>query len=106
MSTTPFTAVITVAIPVTDQDRTRALLERLGFQKHMDAELQEGFRWVELGLAGAATTISLVGAGDELPAGVDTGIRLATPDTRGPPMPRSASLVSRWESCSIGRQRH
>ena len=82
MSTTTFTAVITVAVPVTDQDRTKALLEQLGFETRMDAELQEGFRWVELGLAGLATTISLVRAGDELSAGVDTGIRLATSDTR------------------------
>ena len=80
MSTTTFTAVITVAVPVTDQDRTKALLEQLGFETRMDAELQEGFRWVELGLAGLATTISLVRAGDELSAGVDTGIRLATSD--------------------------
>ena len=82
MSTTTFTAVITVAVPVTDQDRTKALLERLGFETRLDAELQVGFRWVELGVAGGATTISLVLAGDELPAGVDTGIRLATPDAR------------------------
>ena len=82
MSTTTFTAVITVAVPVTDQDRTKALLEQLGFETRMDAELQEGFRWVELGLAGHATTISLVRAGDELSAGVDTGIRLATSDAR------------------------
>ena len=46
----------------------------------MDAELQEGFRWIELGLPGAPTTVSLVAAGDDLPTGIDTGIRLATPD--------------------------
>jgi catechol 2,3-dioxygenase-like lactoylglutathione lyase family enzyme len=82
MSRTTFTAVITVAVPVTDQDRTKTLFERLGFETRMDAELQQGFRWVELGLAGVATTISLVQAGNELPAGIDTGMRLATPDAR------------------------
>jgi catechol 2,3-dioxygenase-like lactoylglutathione lyase family enzyme len=82
MDTKTFTGVITVAVPVTDQDRTKALLEKLGFETRMDAELQEGFRWLELGLAGAATTISLVRAGDELPTGIDTGIRLATSDAR------------------------
>ena len=41
----------------------------------------------------------------ELPAGVETGIRLATPDARAA-MPRSASRVSRSQSCSTGRQRH
>jgi len=77
-----FTAVLTVAVPVSDQDRAKALLEQFGFEPRMDAELQEGFRWIELGLPGAATTVSLVAAGDELPAGIDTGIRLATPDAR------------------------
>ena len=80
--TTTFNAMITVAVPVADQDRTKSLLEHLGFETRMDTELQEGFRWIELGLAGAATTISLVRAGDELPAGIDTGIRLATSDAR------------------------
>jgi catechol 2,3-dioxygenase-like lactoylglutathione lyase family enzyme len=82
MDDTTFTGLITVTIPVTDQDRTRSLLERLGFQTSMDAELQEGFRWVELRLPGAATTLSLVRAGDDLPTGIDTGIRLATADAR------------------------
>ena len=79
---TTFSGVITVAVPVSDQDRTKDLLERVGFETRMDAELQEDFRWVELGLAGADTTISLVRAGDALRTGVDTGIRLATPDAR------------------------
>jgi hypothetical protein len=87
MSTSPqtsstFTAVITIAVPVSDQDRAKALLERLGFEPRMDAELQEGFRWVELALPGAPTTVSLVRTGDELPTGIDTGIRFATPDAR------------------------
>jgi catechol 2,3-dioxygenase-like lactoylglutathione lyase family enzyme len=77
-----FAGVLTVAVPVSDQDRSKALLEELGFRTTMDAELQEGFRWIELALPNAATTISLVHSGDELPAGIDTGIRLATADAR------------------------
>jgi catechol 2,3-dioxygenase-like lactoylglutathione lyase family enzyme len=77
-----FTSVLTVAVPVSNQDRTKALLEQLGFETRMDAELQEGFRWIELALPGAPTTVSLVHAGDALPTGVDTGVRLATPDAR------------------------
>src|SRR5262245_28286389 len=82
MSTTTFTAVRTVAVPVSDQDRTKELLERVGFHAHFDAELQPGFRWIELGLSGTPTTLALVRAGDELPAGIDTGIRLTTPDAK------------------------
>jgi hypothetical protein len=82
--TTPmtFTGLSTVAIPVTSQDRTKALLESLGFESRLDAELQEGFRWVELAPPGAATTIALVRSGDQLPTGIDTGIRLLTTDAR------------------------
>jgi catechol 2,3-dioxygenase-like lactoylglutathione lyase family enzyme len=81
-SQTTFSAVRTVAVPVSDLDRSKALLEGLGFATTMDAELQPGFRWIELAPADAGTTIALVAAGEELPAGIDTGIRLVTPDAR------------------------
>ena len=76
-----FTNVRTVAVPVTDQDRSKSLLERLGFTVSLDTELQPGFRWIEMSLAGEVS-VSLVGSGPELPTGVDTGIRLATDDAR------------------------
>lgn len=79
---TTFTNVFTVAVPVTDQDRAKATLEQLGFTSSMDAELQPGFRWVELALPGGGATVSLVLAGEEGAAGVDTGIRLGTADAR------------------------
>lgn len=82
MTTATFSSVLTIAIPVADQDRTKALLEKLGFATQLDAELQPGFRWIELRMPGAATTVSLVKAGAGLPAGIDTGIRLGTPDAR------------------------
>ncbi len=75
-------AVLTVAVPVRDLDRSKALFERLGFTTVSDAELQPGFRWIDLSLPGGDTRLSLVAAGDELPRGVDTGIRLGTPDAR------------------------
>lgn len=80
--TTTITGLSTVAIPVTDQDRTKALLEGLGFETRFDADLGDGFRWVELAPPGAVTSIALVASGDGLPTGVDTGIRLVTPDAR------------------------
>src|SRR5215210_4698209 len=79
---TTFTGLSTVAIPVTDQDRTKALLEGLGFETRFDADLGGGFRWIELAPPGAVTSIALVACGDELPAGIDTGIRLVTADAR------------------------
>jgi catechol 2,3-dioxygenase-like lactoylglutathione lyase family enzyme len=82
MTTKTLTRVLTVAIPVTDQDRTKSFLQDLGLEERLDRELQPGFRWIELAAAGGDTTVSLVKAGDDLPAGIDTGVRLATPDAR------------------------
>ena len=82
MTTNTFTNLRTVAVPVTDQDRTKSVLEQLGFTVTMDAELQPGFRWIEMGLPSGQASLSLVLTGPELPAGVDTGIRLETADAR------------------------
>jgi catechol 2,3-dioxygenase-like lactoylglutathione lyase family enzyme len=72
----------TVAVPVTDQERTKALFERFGLQTGLDTELQPGFRWVEMTLANIGTSLALVQTEPGLPAGIDTGIRLTTPDAR------------------------
>jgi catechol 2,3-dioxygenase-like lactoylglutathione lyase family enzyme len=74
--------ISTVAIPVTDLDHSKGLFEDLGFELRLDTELSAGFRWIELTPPGAESTIALVAASDELPAGVDTGIRLITSDAR------------------------
>jgi len=79
---TTFSTVLTVAVPVSDQDRSKGLLERLGCTATMDAELQPGFRWIELALPGGGTTVALVATGQDLPVGIDTGIRFETPDAR------------------------
>jgi len=78
-----FTGVHTVAVPVRDQDAALAFYTGpLGLEVRFDAELQPGFRWVDVAAPGAATSLALVRAGDGLPTGVDTGIRLVTPDAR------------------------
>ena len=77
-----FTALHCVAVPVTDQERTKLVFEEIGFTTTMDAELQPGFRWIELAPPAGGTSIALVMTGDELPTGVDTGIRLLTLDAR------------------------
>jgi catechol 2,3-dioxygenase-like lactoylglutathione lyase family enzyme len=89
--TATFTQLRTVAVPVTDQDKSKALFEDLGFATTFDAELQPGFRWLELAAPGGGATLSLVTTGDQLPTGIDTGIRLVTPDARS----AHASLVDR-----------
>jgi catechol 2,3-dioxygenase-like lactoylglutathione lyase family enzyme len=82
MTTTTFAGLRTIAVPVTDQDRTKALFEQFGLRPTLDTELQPGFRWIEMQLADSHTSIALVQAGPLLPVGVDTGIRLTTADAR------------------------
>jgi catechol 2,3-dioxygenase-like lactoylglutathione lyase family enzyme len=82
-STTPrthLTSVHTVAVPVTDQDRALAFyVDVLGCEVRMDASYGPGARWLEVAPPGAPTTLALVRR-ESGPAGVDTGIRLATTD--------------------------
>ena len=75
------TGVRTVGVPVTDQERALTFYAgRLGLEKRLDLPLSGGHRWIEVAPAGAATTIALVAAHEGVPAGVETGVRLATGD--------------------------
>ena len=79
---TPITDVRTVGVPVTDQDRALEFyLGKLGFEKRLDAPLEEfDGRWIEVAPPGATTTIALVPTREDVPTGVETGVRLTTPD--------------------------
>ena len=101
-----FTALHCVAVPVADQNRTKALFEEFGFAATMDAELQPGFRWIELTPPGGGTSIAVVMTGDELPTGIDTGIRLLTRDARAAHATLSAKELEvgellDWESAPL-----
>jgi catechol 2,3-dioxygenase-like lactoylglutathione lyase family enzyme len=80
--TTHIGDIRTVAIPVGDQERALAFyVEKLGFEKRMDAEFGDGQRWIEVAAPGASTTIALARQGEG--AGTDTGIRLTSQDVAG-----------------------
>jgi lactoylglutathione lyase len=78
------TSIHTIGVPVTDQDRALEFyVERLGFEKKRDMPVQQfGGRWIEVAPAQAPVTLALVPASDATPAGVETGIRLTTPDAQ------------------------
>ena len=82
MTTPIFDTIRCVAVPVGDLDRSKALFEQLGLTTSFDAELQPGFRWVELTAPSGGANLALVHAGGQLPAGIDTGIRLVTSNAR------------------------
>ena len=54
--------------------------EQLRQQAALDAELAEGFRWIEVAPPGSAVSVAIVAASGALRAGVDTGIRFVTTD--------------------------
>jgi lactoylglutathione lyase len=79
--TTRITGVRTIGVPVRDQDRAlEYYTTTLGFAKRLDVPMGSGGRWIEVAPAGAPTSIALVQAKDDVPAGVETGVRLTTAD--------------------------
>ena len=72
----------TVVVPVSDQDRAvEFYVETLGFEKRVDVPFGDGYRWVEVAPADAATTIAIVPPPPGKPTGnVETGIALNTDD--------------------------
>jgi catechol 2,3-dioxygenase-like lactoylglutathione lyase family enzyme len=69
-------------VPVRDQDRALDFyVDALGFEKRLDIPVEQfGGRWIEVAPPGAPVTIALVPERDGVPSGVETGIRLTTPD--------------------------
>jgi lactoylglutathione lyase len=88
-------AIATIGIPVTDQDRALEFYsETLGLEKQLDVPLpQLGGRWITVAPPGSATTIALVRAHDGVPAGVETGVRLTSPD--------AAAAHQRLRECGV-----
>ena len=70
----------TVAIPVTDQERSLAFYtDVLGFQKTLDAPFGPGQRWIEVSPPDGGATIAIPPLGESTP-GIDTGIRFEATD--------------------------
>jgi catechol 2,3-dioxygenase-like lactoylglutathione lyase family enzyme len=69
-----------VMIPSTDQERSLAFYEGLGFEKRLDAPWGEGHRWIEVYPPGAPTGLALVPPGPGDPVGINTGVIFDTDD--------------------------
>lgn len=83
MSGTPvhISRVHAVAVPVSDQERALAFYgEVLGMELRRDAVFGVDERWIEVAPPGAETTVALPPPHPGVQPGVDTGLRLATPD--------------------------
>jgi catechol 2,3-dioxygenase-like lactoylglutathione lyase family enzyme len=80
-TTTRITAVGTVMIPVSDQDRALEFYTgKLGLEKRSDTPFGNGERWIEVAPRGAATTLALVRPREGDPVGVETRVAFSTED--------------------------
>jgi lactoylglutathione lyase len=79
---TRITGVRTVGVPVNDQDRAVSFYAgQLGLEVRLDVPAGElGGRWIEVAPPRSDTSIALVPAKDNLPTGIETGIRLIAED--------------------------
>jgi lactoylglutathione lyase len=82
MTSTQIDNVLTIGVPVTDQNRALEFyVGRLGLDKRRDVPVpQMGGRWIEVAPRSASVTIALVPTGESRPTGVETGIRLTAAD--------------------------
>jgi catechol 2,3-dioxygenase-like lactoylglutathione lyase family enzyme len=78
--------IATVIIPVADQDgQIDFYVGKLGFEKRVDVPFEGKYRWVEVGPAGAETTIALAPPPPHKPetGNRETGISLYAADIDG-----------------------
>jgi len=73
------TKVQLVTIPSSDQTRSVAFYQSLGFEKRVDFPWVDGAQWVELYPPGDDAGLAIVPHGPD-PVGVRTGVILNTPD--------------------------
>lgn len=69
-----------ISIPVTDQERSKAFYQQLGFDVRIEAPFGKGQQWIQLGFPGQDASITLVNWFDEMPAGCIRGFIVKTDD--------------------------
>jgi catechol 2,3-dioxygenase-like lactoylglutathione lyase family enzyme len=74
------TQIQLVLVPSSDQDRSLAFYEALGFERRNDIPWGDGHRWVEVYPPGGTAGIALVPPRQGDPVGMRTGIILNTGD--------------------------
>ena len=64
-----------ISVPVTDQQKAKEFYLKIGFEIITEADMGNGGTWVQLGLPGQATSISLVNwLVEKMPAGSMQGL--------------------------------
>ncbi|MFC5819371.1 VOC family protein [Nonomuraea harbinensis] len=64
-----------VSVPVSDQDRAKSFyLDKLGFDLIAESTFGDEMRWIQVGIPGAQTSLTLVTWFDEMPPGSLRGL--------------------------------
>ena len=69
-----------ISIPVTDQQRAKKFYLKAGFKLIVETQAGPGQTWIQLGLPGAETSITLVNWFPQMPAGSVRGLVVDTED--------------------------
>lgn len=69
-----------ISIPVTDQERSKQFYAKLGFEVMVENDLGNGQRWIQMGLPGSFTSITLVTWFKKMPAGCIQGLVIRSED--------------------------
>src|SRR5688572_24004591 len=73
-------SIAVIAIPVSDQARAKEFYLRLGFDLLAEEPMKEGAKWIQMGLPGCQTTITLVTWFKKMAPGSMQGLVLVTDD--------------------------
>lgn len=69
-----------ISVPVTNQERAKEFYLKFGFKLIEEAPFGPDQKWIQLGLPGTETTITLVNWFKEMPAGCLRGFVIASED--------------------------
>ena len=67
-----------ISVPVTDQKKAKQFYASLGFEVMAETEMGEGQTWIQMGLPGSFTSITLVTWFKKMPAGSMQGLVIRT----------------------------
>ena len=73
-------AIEVISIPVTNQQVAKEFYLKLGFSLMVEAPFEGGANWIQMGLPGGGTSITLVNWFQEMPAGSVRGLVLKSED--------------------------
>lgn len=69
-----------ISIPVSDQQRAKVFYQKLGFELMVENDMGNGQTWIQLGLPGSFTSITLVTWFKKMPAGTIQGLVIRCDD--------------------------